>query len=377
MQNDFIKCGYYVCDIIAKSINNSQSDTKENPKLPDNAADFAHKHNLESILFLSSGDAKLMTSANSLIAKQIKLDYMCDKLSNSFKDNSITHAVIKGSEFSKYYPKSMIRSSTDIDFYVDAKDIPKATKVLCDMGFSYTKTSGNEHQFLKAPVYNVELHTDIGGFDDKQKDILMSLIKGGNKVNDYRLSMTDTASYIFAIFHLYKHFITSGAGVRLFLDVYMISKNADVDYAYAKDILKKLDIDGFAQTVEDINKVLFENKMPSPPLKEVIEFVFESTTFGKEITYLHLVQFNHQTLHQTKMQKFSNKYGLSFMLMSKRYPILKKAPYLYPFSFVHRFFYGLFFRRDVLEKSKQTKNLLSDDITDKYKRIFDTAKIKY
>ncbi len=58
----------------------------------------------------------------------------------------------------------------------------------------------------------------------------------------------------------------------------------------------------------------------------------------KRTTLINLNEMNSATKHQSWFKGVSLKHGLSFLSISKRYPVLKKAPILYPFSFIQRFF---------------------------------------
>ena len=162
----------------------------------------------------------------------------------------------------------------------------------------------------------------------------------------------------------------------MFLDVYLIKKNGNIDYDYVQPILKELEIDGFATVVDKVALVLFEGKKESDDIRQVVEFVLDSGIFGKKDTTLNLKKINTGTQHLTKAKRFKLNYGLGFQAMQKRYPILKKLPFLYPFSYIHRFFYGLVHKRDVFKKEIASRKAVSADKVEEYKEIFEIAKIK-
>ena len=78
------------------------------------------------------------------------------------------------------------------------------------------------------------------GFSDKQIEILLSLCDNAVKIRGERYELTDSDAYIYSMFHLYKHFVYSGVGVRMFLDNYLIEKNGDIYFSYVEKIFKKL-----------------------------------------------------------------------------------------------------------------------------------------
>ena len=391
MNNLYAKSGYAVCKIIADSINNRSKNYIQCDSKVDfsERIDFIKKHNLVSIwssVIRKKGHnaqddyekyGESIDDCNHHIFRQMKFDSMREKVSKHLSSHHVRHIILKGCTTDKFYPSDVIRTSADVDIFVDKRDFESAKEALQELGFYFEKTHDNEEfHFKKDPRYYIEVHTTLEGFSDRQKKILLKLSDNAVKVSGERFELTDSDAYIYSMFHLYKHFVFSGVGVRMFLDNYLIEKNGNIDLSYTEKIFKELEIDGFIETVRKINKVLFENDVADEKLKEVINFVFDSGVFGKCSTKVHLDEMNRTTKHQSKLERFSINNGLSFLSMSKRYPILKKIPVLYPFSFIHRFFYGIIHKRDVLKKDKELKEALSKDRINKYRKIFEIANIR-
>lgn len=388
MDSTYIKNGYIVCKAIGDAVNSKKSDVYKIESVKDYEAiiSFVDKHKLATLFSYASDRIEFLDfdkninnflSTKDGIFKQMKYDILSDSISKKLSENKIKHIILKGSQIQKYYPKNTIRTSTDIDVYVDKSQLEIADSVMLSQGFSFeSKHSDYEFGYKKEPRYYVELHTNLEGFSDKQKEILLGFTANANKVCGERYELTDSDCYIYTLFHLYKHFVRSGVGVRMFLDIYLIKKNADIDFDYVNPILKELDIDGFAGVVDEITLALFEGKKASKDITKVIAFVLESGIFGKANANLHLSKINKSTQHMSNLQWYFINYGLGYRAMKKRYPILKKLPFLYPFSFIHRFFYGLIHKRDVLDKVIKDEKSVSSDRVDKYKEIFEIAKIK-
>lgn len=391
MNNSYVKNGYAVCKIIADGINNKSENYIQCDFEDDffKRIDFIKKHNLVSIWssVISRKGHKAQADYEKYgesfddckhhIFRQMKFDSMREKVSGHLSSHKIRHIILKGCTTDEFYPSDIIRTSADVDIFVDKKDLKSAKNALQELGFYFEKTHDNEEfHFKKEPRYYIEVHTTLEGFSDRQKKLLLKLSDNAVKVSGERYKLTDSDAYIYSMFHLYKHFVFSGVGVRMFLDNYLIEKNADIDFSYTEKIFKELEIDGFVKTVRKINKVLFEDAVADEKLKDVINFVFDSGVYGKCSTKVHLDEINRTTKHQSKIKRFSINNGLSFLSMSKRYPILKKAPILYPFSFIHRFFYGITHKRDVLKKDKELRKALSKDRINKYRKIFEIANIR-
>lgn len=392
MDEIYIKSGYAVCKAIGDAVNLKETAIPEIQSLEDfeNRIRFVQRHNLDT-LYTYATDKKdfgaytgyekyngTPFSTKDAIFKQINYDYMSDLISKRFSESNIKHIFLKGSQLQKFYPKNVIRTSNDIDIYVDKAQIKDAITAMLSEGFT-VKSEDNkkgEYGLKKEPRYYVELHTNLEGFSDKQKKILLKFTDNAQKVGNKQYELTDSDCYIYTLFHLYKHFVNSGVGVRMFLDVYLIKKNGNIDFDYVESILKELEIDGFAKVVDEVSLVLFEGKQARSDIKKLIRFVFVSGIFGTVYNNQHLRKINTGTLHTSKIERLKIDYGIGYQAMKKRYPILKKLPVLYPFSFIHRFFYGLTHRRDVLKDTINYQKSFSADRINEYKKIFKIAKIK-
>lgn len=388
--NNYLENGYIVCNAIGDAVNLKDSQpikckTKEDVV---SRINFLITHNLVTLLdiavdkvslaaFLDKDESKKINDkVKQAVFRQFKCDLMSDSISKSLSENSVRHIVLKGTEFKRFYPDSLVRTSNDVDIYVSADDLENAGRVLGDMGFRFDKIYDNiEFSYIKDPRYYVELHTDMEGFTRQQKSVLQEISKNAEKVSGERLRLNDNDFYIHSLFHLYKHFVRSGAGVRMFLDVYLVRKNGTLDYQYIRPILKKLGIDGFEQAVIKVNNGLFEGVLADDDIKDVVEFVFSSGTFGRNSSHLHLSKINTKATGENQWSRMNINYGVGFDAMKKRYPVLEKIPVLYPLSFIHRFFYGIIYKRDVIKSAVEREQSVSKDRVNRYDKILKTMKI--
>ena len=173
-------------------------------------------------LYAKSGYAVCKIIADSINNK---------KVSKHLTSHHVRHIILKGCTTDKFYPSEIIRTSADVDIFVDKRDFESAKEALQELGFYFEKTNDNEEfHFKKDPRYYIEVHTTLEGFSDRQKKILLKLSDNAVKVSGERYELTDSDAYIYSMFHLYKHFVFSGVGVRMFLDNYLIEKNGNIDF---------------------------------------------------------------------------------------------------------------------------------------------------
>ena len=377
MNRELLDTGYNICRFLGDEINFSSPDFSILNPCDENLINFLKIHNLSTIVSCivekHNVDFTIPSYNHSKdVFKQLKYNIFADDISKLFCDHKINHILLKGKSIQKFYPEYIVRTSSDVDFYVPECFMDQATNLMFNEGFI---CDGGE-SFQKDSFYNIELHNDMGGLNKSQKQIMLSLCDKYSDSESFFSELTDSDIYVYAVNHLYKHFVLSGVGVRMFFDIYLMKKNAQLDFEYINTMLSKLQIDGFYETVLKINDILFEGKKASCELEEVVSFIFDSGMYGKLSTFDHLTIVTRQMSGVSSVEQTLVNYGLGFKYMKNRYPILYKFPVLYPFSFIHRFVNGMFNRRDVLNRViKRRKNVAPDKI-DEYKRIFEIAKIK-
>ena len=351
MNTEILNESIQICNFIGNVVNNRITSEY----VPDEfAVLFAEYNKVITLLYSALGYCgiskdriqKLAILADAELLKQMRNDALQEKICEEFKQKGISHVVLKGTETRRFYPEYLMRTSNDIDIYVDPDDIIAATKTLKSMGFEYVKlnSNGQDFEFKQGSSY-VELHISMGGITKHQKSFFAQMASKAS----VRLSHED--QYICAVFHLYKHFITAGAGVRMFLDVYCIGKSQNIDRKYIEKALETLDILRFENIITQINEVLFETKEATSDILELLEYIFENGAYGSEETAKHMKYAGTKANGQRSLKSLIDDLCLDAASMKKRYRILNKCIILYPFCVIHRAVKGVIFRKKTLAKA--------------------------
>ena len=372
MKAEFLNKSIRICNLLGNSVN----EQPEREYVADEfSVRFAEYHKLTA-LFASALDyygldggeyAKIRALADREIVKQLKRDVLQDKICKSFSEKGIAHAVLKGTQTRRFYPDYLTRTSNDIDIYVGDEDIVAASALLKALGSESVEVQNSDFVFGYQCGY-VELHTAMGGFTNRQKRYFDRLVSGFGVDSDHSLVMRDEDRYIHAVFHLYTHFIIAGAGVRMFLDVYCIDKNAELDRKYIESALEKLSIKRFEDMVSKINGVLFEGKEATSEILEILGYVFANGAYGSDEAAKHLKYSASEAIEQKNSKNITYDLCLDLDSMKKRYDVLNSAVDLYPFCVVHRVIKGVVFRKRIFKKAvNSAKDILVK--RDYYSRI--------
>lgn len=135
--------------------------------------------------------------------------------------SDIDHVFVKGSALRQYYPVPEFRTSGDIDVILRPADYHRMVELLESINCSYTDL--NNVTVLHAKGTEVEIHSnaniDCPYFSD--------LFAIGEDMGEhlYQIDMYDHILYVLR--HICKHIKSTGAGVRMLMDMDVLIRNID------------------------------------------------------------------------------------------------------------------------------------------------------
>lgn len=355
MTTDQEKAALAACRILGDAINaRAVSDDNRPPEAV--LCDFAKAHRIETLLssaLRQSGipdDAYLALhrAADTAAFHQVKKDLVSAALLHTLAAHGVQVLPLKGAALQAVYPDGWVRTTTDVDWYVLPAQYPLARKLLTDNGFTPIADHDGESAFHKPPRHVIELHTTLGGFSEKQKDTLARLAAQSFTVNEH---------YVYAVFHLYKHFLYAGAGVRLFLDVYLLSR-AVTDRDTVERWLRELGLLPFDRAVHTVCGILFDRAPCTDTMHDVIGLVLRCGTFGTGETYHAIKKATRPLMHNNRVRVWLTDYGFDRHAMCVRYPVLKRCILLYPFLAVHRIVRGAIYKRAVVRHAVEATHAI-------------------
>lgn len=287
----------------------------------------------------------------------------------------IWYMPLKGVILKDLYPRFGMREMCDNDILYDADRMADVRKIMTNLGFeteSYHK--GMHDVYRKPPVSQFEMHrmlmdytegTDICAYYENVKD---RLLKDTEHSYGYHFSKEDF--YLFLTAHAYKHFSGSGTGLRSLLDIYVYLKKQQLDMTYIAHEAAAMGISGFEKNSRDLAMHLFHaekmgteqaaeaNMLPEtkqPPYVQRLTDI-ENLQNADQHKILNQILFDgtygfldagiqRKISDKGKFRYFVSRLTLPREIMLNDFPILKKAPVLYPLFWVIRLLRGVSFRR--------------------------------
>lgn len=277
------------------------------------------------------GYAQLIEQQNRI------LNQYCIEASTMLKKKGFAPCILKGQGNAMMYPNPLLRTSGDIDVWVNCKNkndvIGFANQHLTDVEIAYHHVGGVmcngisvELHFFPGftfhPLYNYRLKRYFERNKEKQFAHNIKLIDTENEI----CVPTVDFNIVYQLSHLFKHFISGGVGLRQMIDYYYLLKSDERGkMADESPILEYLGLRKFAGAVMYIMKEIFEleeNYLIVPKNKKQGEFlltsILEDGNFGQHAKFMqkraghsnHLIRYLIFTKHTLK--RFS-KYPIETM----------------------------------------------------------------
>lgn len=264
--------------------------------------------------------------------------------------------VVKGQLCSRLYPLKDHRISADDDLLIPDGEFFACHEQLLANGLT-TDTpadelaSADEVSYTKngSPLY-IELHRRLFDSSEDAHDELNHFFASLKPVEtDSFLAMPPHEHLLYLLLHAYKHFVRSGIGLRQFCDIglWALEYHDEIDWQRLHDQCASVHAATFAaaafRIARDYLGIDFDLPMPWDASIDVEPLLHDTLCGGvygsNDLTRLHSSTV---TLNAVKASRTGEKSSVLSTVFPKReylerrYPYLKKRPYLLPVAWVQR-----------------------------------------
>jgi len=307
-------------------------------------------------------------------------------LNRNLQASGVKPLVVKGIICRNLYPKPDLRASGDEDILIPPAQFAACHEVLTAFGMQTTTKADTlaaayEVPYRKAesPLY-IELHkhlfppeaeayADLNRFFDGVFERAVEVDIQGNRV--YTMEYTDHLFYL--ICHAYKHFLHSGFGIRQVCDIIMFANRygSQIDWLCILKNCREIRADRFAAAIFQIGRkyLTFDPEMAAWPREwrgidvdetALLEDLLSGGLYGD--ANLSRKHSSNMTLAAVAAQKQGSKTKNGVLAsafppadkLERRYPYLKKRPYLLPVAWCDRLW----------KYSRETRNTVQNSTAD-------------
>ena len=224
----------------------------------------------------------LFSAYMQAIYKETQQNYTCQQLTQQLTQAQIPHIFLKGSVLRYSYPVPALRTMSDLDVLVYAKDFDGIDQVAKQLGGKTIPGDGNHRNYYFPGQVAVEFHPNL----------LHHATPIGTDINpgwqyaveseDFTKQLSPEGVYLNTICHMADHFVAGGVGVRFVLDVWVNRHlhKPEMDRAFVEAELERFGILNFARNIEDLADAWFGDLPMTPVLEELAEYIFTSGSHG-------------------------------------------------------------------------------------------------
>lgn len=313
------------------------------------------KHDLAHIA--GAALAKLGVLSDDEISKKFKKKTMLaiyrhemktaeySSISELFENEKIEYLQLKGQSIAKYYPEPWMRTSCDIDVLVNEDELERAKNLLCEkLGYTVNKAPAYHDISMYAPSgMHFELHFRVREsfiqLDKNLSQLKEYVVK--NDEGEYSLSLTNEFLFYYVIAHTAYHFVRSGCGIRLILDLWFLEKNLDFSEDVLRTLLDEIGLTVFYEKAKLLNAVWMDGAEHTPITKEMEDFILGSGSYGTQENNVAIAKGRFGGRKGYVMRRLF----IPIELLETRYPILEKYPYFAPVMHVYRWCEAIFNKR--------------------------------
>lgn len=280
---------------------------------------------------------------------------LMDVLMKELNKNEIDHILFKGYIVRDYYCVPELRSFSDIDFVIRKSDRQKCDKLMKRMGYEPHENWEPVYSYLKGPEY-YEIHTDVMEVDVSDKadykeyysHIWEHVIQSHEEGKEHTYEFTPEFHFLYLLTHIAKHISTSGAGIRMYLDIAFFIKHFgdSIDWKWISGELAKLKLQDFTNIALTAVEQWFGVKSPLPlkkitdeTMEDFLDFTIEGGVYGKYGRDKNVVFLKQQNRNEEEISKFKTLMFHIFPPVSSlenRYSYLQKHRWLLPVAWGHR-----------------------------------------
>jgi ribosomal protein L23 len=311
------------------------------------------------------------------VSEDTKKTEVKNMISKLFNLKKIEHIYLKGMRLKDLYPKTYMRSMGDIDFLVRESDFDKARESLIELGLR-DDSKGPVHDVFFFGDMEIELHKRLRSKSKYPEfEVLDNVWNYAVRHKEYEFHVVNEFELIYLLFHLKKHLLYTGVGLRNIIDIgiYLNHFKDHIDFEQLYDFLDKTNCQVFFEQLVVFNEIyLGINLTKSFNLKSTLdnelfevftEYIIKSGTHGIGIGFNQFANRfaadanadikRKQSIHRLVFPKYES--------LKIRYPKMMKSKLLIPIGWIRRWLYFIFKdRKKSAYKIKVLREVVDEEV---------------
>lgn len=329
----------------------------------------------------SAMQSLFQTYCRALMASEGQMQEI-HRIFSAFEANGIEYMPLKGCNMKALYPQPELRTMGDADILIRMEQYDRIVPIMTDLGFQMQAES--DHELIwKSPKLMAELHKRL--IPSYNKDFYAYFGDGWQLATvreNHRHFMQPEDEFIYLFTHFAKHFRDGGIGCRHVVDLWVwLRANRGLKWAVVENELDKLCLKEFCTNIRSLIDAWFEDSPTDEKLDFIGDYILASGNWGDletrrlSVGVRDMQGTNHSS--EARAHYIWRMFFPNMTSMGNLYPVLKKHPWLLPFTWLHRIFCKVFVWRVPMDKHKQALEGMTQDKLDERKQALAYMGIGY
>ena len=200
---------------------------------------------------------------------------------DAFEKEGIYCIPLKGIVTKRFYPASELRTMGDLDLLYQPEQTERLKAVMESLGYIYEGEAA-KHDHYRRNGRVVEMHKELMPVSSRAyqyfKDSWQRAVPESGK--KYICQMSPEDHYLYTFYHLLEHFIRGGIGIRMVLDLYILSGQKVLDLDYISRTLEELETGEFYRYLISLAQGWFGEEPRKENELEMEEYIVNGGIFG-------------------------------------------------------------------------------------------------
>ena len=175
---------YVRAGLFGSQLADGAKEYMNDPENAKNVFKLAEKHDIAHLVGYGLQKCDMLNEADPIGAAFSKAQFMAvyryenmqhelGEILALFEREKIECIILKGAAIRKYYPERWLRTSCDIDIFVDGADLERASSVLSEnLSYRFDVRTPHDVAFYSQSNTHVELHFDLIENDERVRAVL-------------------------------------------------------------------------------------------------------------------------------------------------------------------------------------------------------------
>ena len=301
--------------------------------------------------------------------QEAQQEHTRQQLTQKLCDANVPHIFLKGAVLRYDYPEPALRTMSDLDLLVYAKDFDKIAAIAKDLSSKMVEGDGNHRNYLFPGNVAVEFHPNLLHHASAIGTGINPGWQYAKEQTGVSRELTEEGLYLNTICHLAEHFVSGGVGVRFVLDVWVSRhlRKTQPKRAFMEAELTRFGLLEFAHNIEQLAETWFGDMPTTPLLEELGEYILTSGSYGNTdqaiLNSLSLSGGN-------RMSALWKKAFYPKAELEDRFPWCKGKPLLLPAAWCCRAYMAITQHGHIIAKwSKDTGKISKEQVTENQNKL--------